>query len=135
MVEIEEKIIEIPTKEEIMMRLETLPTAIKKIEERQLDTNDEINNLEIQRKVIENRHVIIISTQRDKEEKKVYKNQDARDAAINERLKQDNEFRKIKDEVNKKSRELKEQKIGYFFLDRKFKAARTLANMMSGEGR
>ena len=136
MVEKQEPIeMKIPTRDEIMERLERLPEAIKKMEIAQLDTQDEMTDMEIQRKVIENRHVIVVSTQKDGEGAKVYKNQDARDAAISERLKQDNDFRKIKEQINTKSRELKEQKIGYFFLDRKFKAARVMASLLSGEER
>ncbi len=120
----------IPTKDIIIARLEALPDAIKDNEIAQMRMDDDILALETERKIIENRINMLIATQKDGEDKLVYRNEMARDAAVAGRLKKDLEYNGIKEKISIKSKELKEQKIGYFFLDRKFKAARTIAKMM-----
>lgn len=120
----------IPTREAIILRLEALPGAIRNIEQDQIDLSDEINILEVKGKIIENEIIKDISTQINDENKPKYRNEMAREAAKDSELKQNNKYREMLEQINKKSKELKEQKIGYLYMDRRFKAAKIIASLL-----
>lgn len=122
----------IPTKEEILGRLERLPRAMRDSETSMLVVQDKIDEYELQIKSIENRIKQDVVNEMEGEKQK-FRNDTERKIAVETRTKDDKEHRRIREERSKKIKEISEQKIGYAYIDRKFKAARTMANLIGGK--
>ncbi len=122
----------IPTREELMERLEMLPKAMRTAEENMLRIQDEIDSLDLKIKNVESRiKKGVIEELEDGKPK--FKNEASRQMAIETRTNQDKEHKDLRGQITEKIKESKEAKIGYSFMDRKFKAVRTMAQLIGGE--
>ena len=127
----------IPTKGQIMERLEIIPEALKTNEVSMLETQDRINELDLQIKQIENsvmQKIIdeVEILEGEEKPKKRFTNQQQRELAFEARIKDNTARQQFIEQKNGELVDLQELKVGHDFLERKFKAARTMAELIVG---
>ena len=116
--------------DEIVGRLDNLPGLIKDKQLEILEKQDYTDSLEVTINFQKNSILAKVSEEADGEGKKLFKNAEQREHTTEVRIKDDKELSEFIRQKIKALKELKELKIGLEFLDNKFKAARSMTEIL-----